>query len=118
MSQYLTLTEMQNLADTKNVLFMKNHCPFCHAAQKLVEVMKDQGVIDAYDIFTLDTDFDNDTLGELARNNGWVADGGQNFPSKPQIFFKGQYIGGNFELYKSKWNMGEGKPNLVNPMRF
>jgi glutaredoxin len=118
MSNYLTVEQMQEIANTKNVIFFKNGCPFCNASIVLLDELKSAGKIDEYVVYVLDKDFENDNLGQLARNNGWVADGGQDYPSKPQIFMKGEYIGGNFEFYKSKWNVGEGMPNLNNPMRF
>ncbi len=118
MSNFLTLEQMQEIANTKNVIFFKNGCPFCHASIVLLDALKELGKIDDYTICVLDKNFENAKLGQLARNNGWVADGGQDYPSKPQIFVKGEYIGGNFEFYKSDWNIGEGMPNLKNPMRF
>ena len=118
MNTLLTVEQMQEIADNNYVIFFKNGCPFCHASVVLFEALKESGKITDYTKYILDTDFENSELGQLARNNGWVADGGQDYPSKPQIFMKGEYIGGNFEFYKSDWNIGEGMPNLKNPMRF
>jgi glutaredoxin-related protein len=54
----------------------------------------------------------------LVSDSGWQPDGSQYVATKPQIFVDGQYIGGNFEFYNSKWNVGENMPNLMNPLRF
>ena len=118
MDAYLTVEQMQEIADNNYVMFFKTGCPFCHAAEVLFIALKESGKIDDYKICILNKDFENMELGKLARNNGWIADGGQDCPSKPQIFMKGDYVGGNFEFYKSAWNIGEGMPNLKNPMRF
>lgn len=113
-----TLPQMQEIAKTQNVIFFKNNCPFCNASIVLLDTLVEGGHIPSYSVYTLDKDFDNTTLGQLALSAGWEPDGIQAFPSKPQIFIDGQYIGGNFELYNSQWNTGESKPNLKNPMRF
>ena len=118
MKNFLKVEQMQEIADSNYVMFFKTGCPFCNAAQVLFEALNESGAIDDYKVLVLDRDFENAELGQLARNNGWVADGGQDYPSKPQIFMKGEYIGGNFEFYKSTWNTGDGMPNLSNPMRF
>ncbi len=113
-----TLSQMQKIAQTQYVIFAKNNCPFCTASFKLLDALVSTGQIVGYVTYILDQDFDNDTLGQLSLWAGWKSDGGQNYPSKPQVFMKGQYLGGNFEFYKSDWNNGSDKPNLVNPMRF
>jgi glutaredoxin len=113
-----TLTQMQEIAKTENVIFYKPFCPFCVAAQKLMEELVKGEILDKYSIYTLGEDFDNETLGQLASEAGWHPDGVQVYPSKPQIFVKGEYVGGNFEFYKASWNVGENRPNLKNPMRF
>jgi glutaredoxin len=114
----LTLNQMQNIADTEYVIFFKSDCPFCIAAEKLMNALVDSKIIDKYSKYVLDQDFDNPTLTELVVNNGWQNTMNANYPSKPQIFMKGEYIGGNAEFYKSKWNIAENMPNLTNPMRF
>jgi glutaredoxin len=114
----LTLKQLQEIAKIENVIFYKPFCPFCVATQKLMEELVKAGILDKYSIYILGEDFDNETLGQLATEAGWQPDGAQAYPSKPQIFIKGQYIGGNFEFYKSSWNVGEDQPNLRNPMRF
>jgi glutaredoxin len=110
--------QLKDISQNSWVMFSKNNCPFCTASYKLFDTLVEMGVIDSYSVYILDKDFDNETLGKLALWAGWTPDGGQSYPSKPQIFMKGEYIGGNFEFYKSKWNLGDGMPNLRNPMRF
>jgi glutaredoxin len=114
----LTIVEMQAIAKSKNVIFYKQNCPFCTASQKLINQLLESKILDHFEVYILDKDFDNDSLGELAISIGWVPDGGQSYPSKPQIFVQGEYIGGNFEFYNSRWNVGQNMPNLKNPMRF
>lgn len=114
----LNIQQMQEIASTKNVIFYKLNCPFCIAAQKLADALVERNILKDYAIYTLGQDFDNSTLTELVSNNGWQPDGLQYTASKPQIFIQGEYINGNFEFYKSKWNLDEGMPNLKNPMRF
>jgi glutaredoxin len=114
----LSLQEMQAIADSKNVIFYKRGCPFCVATQNLFDALANQQIVSQYVIYTLGQDFDNQTLTQLVASNGWLADGQQSVASKPQIFVDGQYIGGNFEFYKSKWNVAQDMPNLKNPMRF
>jgi glutaredoxin len=118
MSNFLTLSQMQEFVDSDYVIFAKEYCRFCDAAKILFEELKKQAIIDNFVIRVLDVDFDNKTLSLLAQNNGWIPDGGQGYPSKPQIFMKGEYIGGSYEFHKSHWNVGKGMPNLKNPMRF
>ena len=113
-----TIQEMQQIINNQNVIFNKSNCPFCIASQNLFEHMINSGYLDNYKIYTLNEDFDNQTLTDLVSFYGWQPDGVQGFCSKPQIFVQGQYIGGNFEFYNSKWNVGEGCPKLKNPMRF
>jgi glutaredoxin len=112
------LQQLQEIVNNKNVIFNKIGCPFCIAAQKLAEVLVEQKVLDEYLVLTLNEDFDNQTLTELVSKNGWQPDGIQFIATKPQIFIQGQYVGGNFDFYKSSYNTGSGKPNLKNPMRF
>lgn len=118
MSKFLSLAQMQELANSHYIIFAKESCRFCDASKILFEELKKQEIINNFTIRMLDEDFDNETLCQLVMNNGWLADGGQQYPSKPQIFMKGEYIGGNFEFYKSHWNVGQAKPNLKNPFRF
>jgi glutaredoxin 1 len=109
---------MQEIAQSQNVIFSKIGCPFCLAANKLLEKLVEAKVLEGYQTYTLDVDYENETLGDLANLTSWKPDGGQSYPSKPQIFINGNYIGGNFEFYQSIWNIGENMPNLKNPMRF
>jgi glutaredoxin len=112
----LSLEQMQEIAKTQNVIFFKKQCPFCDAAIVLLDRLVKDKMLESYSVYILDVDFKNKTLGELAISTGWEASGGESYPSKPQIYLNGEYIGGNWELYKSKWNTKG--PNLKNPMRF
>jgi glutaredoxin len=114
----LNLQQMQEIANTQNAFFFKSSCPFCVSARTLADCLVDKKILDSYSVYFLDKDFNNETLTKLVLNNGWQPDGQQQIASKPQIFIKGEYIKGNAEFYKSKWNTGEGKTNLKNPMRF
>jgi glutaredoxin len=113
-----SLSQMQEIAKSQNVAFFKQNCPFCTAAQKLIDALLESKVLDSFDVYMLSVDFDNETLTDLVCSSGWQPDGVQSTASKPQIFVQGQYIGGNFEFYKSEWNIGENNPNIKNPMRF
>lgn len=129
-----TLDQMLEIAKSQNVIFYKVGCPFCAASEKLMKQLKEAGILKSFNIYYLDKDFDNDTLLELVNQFGWQPESHQQYPSKPQIFINEagstEYIGGNFEFYKSRWNIGfeNGKielngssfeaPKLVNPMRF
>lgn len=127
----MTLSEMQTIAKTENVIFFKVGCPFCKAAQLLFDKLRETGIIDSYLIYNLDQDFSNADLTELVKSYGWEPDGYQEVCTKPQIFIQVEYVGGNYELYRSKWNRGldgSGKlvvngreiatPNQINPMKF
>ena len=114
----LNLQQIQQIAETQNVIFYKPNCSFCIASKDLFDRLISLGVLENYQIYTLDKDFDNQTLTDLVCIYGWKPDGIQSFCSKPQIFIKSEYIGGNFEFYKSKWNIDTSFPNLKNPMRF
>jgi len=100
------------------VAFFKPGCPFCSASKDLIQTLKDQNILSKVVIYTLDEDFTNETLLEIVNNFGWKPDGIQQYPTKPQIFVKSQYFGGNSDFYKSTWNLGRNMPNLQNPMRF
>ena len=114
----MTLQEATVEASTKYVLFSKVGCPFCTAALVLMSKLLENKIIPGYVTYTIDREISNQTLLLLGLEYGWKADGEQPFPSKPQIFMKGEYIGGNSDFYNSKWNLGENMPNLKNPMRF
>ena len=133
-----TLQKMKEIAKKENVIFYKQSCPFCIAAEALMKELVKSNIILDYQVYFLDKDFDNETLKELVLDPefGWKPDSHQNFPSKPQIFLnvekgKTQYIGGNKEFYNCSWNLGKnnsGKikiqnkdyqtPNKQNPKRF
>jgi len=123
----LDLQEMKSISKTENVIFYKLNCPFCKAAEELMKELAGLEIIKDYKIYILDKDFDNQTLTDLVIDSGWKPEGIQNFCAKPQIFIQSEYIGGNFEFYKSKWNLGQNQsgmingknsPNRTNPMRF
>ena len=127
----LTLDQMREIAKTQNVIFYKLDCPFCGASDKLFTAMVEKGIVENYNKYYLNKDFTDEMLTDLVKEFGWVGGEYQLNCTKPQIFVQGEYIGGNFELYKSKWNKGvdeSGKleiagveketPNLTNPMRF
>lgn len=108
----LTSIQLQDIVKTKNVIFFKPFCPYCIAAQFLLDrLVKDQK-IQSYQVIMLGNDFDNDTLLELMQTKDWKPTSRGNYPTKPQIFIEGEYIGGNQEFYHSKWNIGQGMPNL------
>ena len=127
-----TLDQLTKIAKTENVIFYKVGCPFCQASENLFKQLQTNGIIDTFSMYYLQQDFSDEQLTELVKQFGWepVAQYQLNC-TKPQIFIKGEYIGGNFELHKSKWNVGtdnDGKilvndqlkdtPMLKNPMRF
>ena len=113
------LVQLNNITKTENVIFYKLNCPFCVATENLF--------ISNYKVYFLGADFNNQDLTELVKEQGWKPDDYQEVGTKPQIFINGEYVGGNNELYLSKWNLGEqstGKigdkdaPKMTNPMRF
>ena len=127
----LTLDQMRDIAKTQNVIFYKHDCPFCAASDKLFTAMVEKGIVETYNKYYLHEDFTDELLTSLVKEFGWVGGEFQNNCTKPQVFVRGEYVGGNFEFYKSKWNKGldeSGKleidgveketPNLNNPMRF
>jgi len=109
---------IERIAAGYSVAFFKPGCPFCSASAVLIQALIDTKKVDSFEIYTLDTDFTNETVLEVSSHFGWKPDGIQAFPSKPQIFINKQLIGGNREFYASNWNTGEGFPQLQNPMRF
>ncbi len=114
----VTDQELKHIISTQYVILVKPNCPFCSASYRLFDQLVDSKVISEYSIYSVNYDFSNQQLHNLCTQFGWQPDGDQDFPTKPQIFMKGEYIGGNSEFYRSNWNIGTGKPNLKNPMRF
>jgi glutaredoxin len=112
------LQQMQEIANTKNVIFGKDSCRFCSSALILINRLVELKILNNFVYYHQGQEFDDAELKQLLLNNNWQPDGFPAHPTKPQIFIQGQYIGGNFEFYKSQWNVGENMPNLVNPMRF
>jgi glutaredoxin len=108
----LTLTDMQQLAASKNIIFYKPGCPYCAATQELFEELVQKGLLPQYEIRFLGQDFMNETLTELVMGYGWKARYDGDVPTKPQIFInqrgKTEYFGGNDFFYASEWNLGEG----------
>lgn len=109
------------------VIFYKPGCPFCAAAEKLLNELTANGIIEGYSTIYVEDDISNPELKEIVTEFGWSPDSHQQFPTKPQIFVRSEYVGGNSEFYKSKWNLAEEleidgeklkTPNLKNPMAF
>ena len=109
------------------VIFYKSGCPFCASSEKLLNELTANGTIEGYSTIYVENDISNPELKEIVKEYGWIPDSHQEFPSKPQIFIRGEYVGGNSEFHKSKWNVGgeidiNGEkiqtPNLKNPMAF
>lgn len=130
-----TINELKYITSKENAIFYKPGCPFCAASEVLMKILVEKNIIPDYKVYMLDKDFDNDTLLELVLAYGWKADSHQKYPTKPQIFINSNgetdFIGGNFEFYKSKWNRGDNQsgkikiadklidaPMLTNPMKF
>jgi len=107
---------IQIISAKSPLAMLKPGCPFCIASKSLIKALADTGIITNFLIVTLGTDFDNETLLEVSSHFGWQSEGYKNYPSKPQVFIDGEYIGGNSEFYQSKWNVGAGMPKLQNPM--
>jgi len=107
---------IQKISANQSLAMFKPGCPYCTATKTLIEALAETGVVTDFSIFILDTDFTNETLLAVSEHFGWQPNGFQNYPSKPQVFIQGELIGGNLEFYKSKWNTGEGMPNMPNPM--
>ena len=112
----LALEQIKEIAKTKNVIFYKDNCPFCEASEHLMNALVNKSVINKYSIYYLNKDFDNQNLKDLALSYDWVPKPFQEFPTKPQIFIDGKYIGGNKEFYLSEFNEAETGPKLQNPM--
>ena len=107
---------IQKISAKEPLAMFKPGCPYCTATKSLIDVLTETGIITDFSIFTLGTDFTNETLLEVCLHFGWQSEGFQNYPSKPQVFIEGELIGGNLEFYKSKWNVGAEMPKLQNPM--
>lgn len=123
----MILEEMKIIAKNENVIFYKPGCPFCVAAENLFKKLVELSIIPYYKICLIDSFSNNQDLTTLVKEYGWKPEGYQEVCTKPQIFINGEYIGGNRELYLSKWNLGEegtGKirnieaPKVSNPMKF
>jgi glutaredoxin len=114
----LNLAQMQEIAKTQNVIFGKDNCRFCTSSVALMDILVEQKILDSYFYYELNVDFDNETLLQLVLKNGWQPEDIQSVATKPQIFIQGNYIGGNFDFYKSNWNVGENMPNIKNLLRF
>lgn len=112
----LTLEQMKEIVKTTNVIFFKDHCPFCETSEHLMNALVDKNIVTEYSVYYLDRDFDNQTLKELVSESGWTAKPFQEFPTKPQIYIQNKYIGGNKDFYLSEFNQSETGPKLTNPM--
>ncbi|MEM1312487.1 MAG: glutaredoxin [Patescibacteria group bacterium] len=127
-----TLDQLRTIAKEENTIFYKTGCPFCAASEKLFNKLQENGIINSFNIYYLYQDFNDEQLTELVTEYGWESTSQYQLNcTKPQIFIKGDYVGGNFELHKSKWNIGDtgsglllvngeekNTPMLKNPMRF
>ena len=126
-----SIEKMRKISQTENVIFHKHGCPFCAASDELFEELVNRGIIESFSKYYLGENFTDELLTQLVKEYGWVGGQYQLNCTKPQIFIAGEFIGGNFEFYKSKWNVGEkdtGKikiedqefeaPHLINPMPF
>ncbi len=98
--------KMREIAQTENVIFYKHDCPFCIASEKLMTELVARNILDSFSMYYLDEDFDNQLLTDLVKEFGWQPGSHQQYCSKPQIFVNGEFVGGNRELHKSKWNQG------------
>jgi glutaredoxin len=107
-----TLPQLQTISQMENVIFYKPNCPFCFATRVLFDRLVKDKVLESYSVYIIDTDFDNPTFAEFIQTKGWSPTAASPYPSKPQIFIKGEYIAGNADFYNSKWNKGNGMPNL------
>lgn len=118
--------ELKNLIKTQNLLFSKTGCHFCHASHVLLDKIIELGIIKDYKTLLVEIDFGNTTLTKIVSENGWKSDFNQEYCTKPQIFIDGIWIGDNFALYNSKYNLGDDfgmingvkAPKLANPMPF
>lgn len=118
------------LANQENILFVKESCAFCSTTKKLASKLEETKILKPFEIFTLDIDFSLVELKNLLKNYGWKPTDSSDLVSLPQIYIQGEYIGGNNDFYKSKYNEGDennqievdGKliktPNKINPMNF
>lgn len=102
----------------QNVVFGKSDCPFAQASLVLIQALKDSQIINDFRMLYLDSDFTNSELKEVMGTFGWQPTGYQEFPTKPQIFINGKYVGDNMQFYLSDYNVGQNKPNLKNPRYF
>ncbi|NJK71138.1 MAG: hypothetical protein HC932_02665 [Thermales bacterium] len=78
----------------------------------------------------MDIDFSLVELKNLLENYDWEPTDSSDLVSLPQIYIQGEYIGGNNDFYKSKYNEGDednqievdGKliktPNKIKPNEF
>jgi glutaredoxin len=110
------MTRLQKIVqDNQNIIFSKPGCPFCSASYILLDNLVKTGAISKYTKYYNLADYKNEELTELVSSYGWQKESEyQDNCTKPQIFLNGEFIGGNRELYLSKWN----KDGLKNPMRF
>lgn len=108
-----SLEKMKYMVQHENVLFAKLGCRFSDAAQKLLSNLHERGIIGDFHIFQLGIDYENKELTELVTLFGWQPEPYQTFCTKPQIFLNQEYIGGNRELHKSRYNLGENGSGVI-----
>ena len=94
--KYLKMQEV--IRKEENVLFVKKGCPYCTKALKHADELKRQGKIDDYEVWTLGSDFDDETLGQIVKDNGGDTHWGK--ATKPQIFMDSKYIGDSMAFDK------------------
>ena len=111
---YSKIQLTQLLETNPNIIFTKNNCPFCVASTKLLDYLVANKAIENYLVLTLDKDFDNETLRDFVTDFGWNQVG-WNYPTKPQTFLQGKFVGDNKALYNSTINQKLSSP-IKNPM--
>ena len=111
-----SLSEMQAIAKSQNVIFYKPGCPYCAATEELFRELKELGAIDSYEVYYVGRDFDNQTLKNLCTGFGWSDQTVSGFPTKPQIFMNTEdgteYFAGNAAFNQSSWNLGQAKATI------
>ena len=107
------LPKLQDIVTKNNIIFYKLHCNFCDSSKMLLDMLVEAGIIDKYHALLVGEDYDERDLTELVKIYGWEPDGYQLIATKPQIFLGGGYVGGNSELYQSKWNLGDNGSGIL-----
>jgi glutaredoxin-related protein len=102
-----SVDQLRIIAKQNYTLFFKYGCKYSKAAMELLQKLKETGVIDSFELLILGDHYDEKGITTLCEDYGIHPSGYNTKVTIPQVFMKGEYIGGNDKFYGSRWNTGD-----------